>query len=105
MKDYNYNYHNGRYGSGSVIDESDQYNFQWGNSYRLEKGNISAGVDYQRQSIEPGGYTMTSKKKPSITQVFILQDNMHSSTLSMRKGQYVQITILNLTGTRHGNQV
>ncbi|ENR5394394.1 MULTISPECIES: TonB-dependent vitamin B12 receptor BtuB [Providencia] len=63
MKDYNYNYHNGRYGSGSVIDESDQYNFQWGNSYRLEKGNISAGVDYQRQSIEPGGYTMTSKKE------------------------------------------
>ncbi|AXH63626.1 TonB-dependent vitamin B12 receptor BtuB [Providencia huaxiensis] len=63
MKDYNYNYYNGRYGSGSVIDESDQYNFQWGNSYRLEKGNISAGVDYQRQSIEPGGYTMTSKKE------------------------------------------
>lgn len=63
MKDYNYNYHNGRYGSGSAIDESDQYNFQWGNSYRLEKGNISTGVDYQRQSIEPGGYTMTSKKE------------------------------------------
>ncbi|MGJ3355045.1 TonB-dependent vitamin B12 receptor BtuB [Providencia sp. Je.9.19] len=63
VKDYNYNYHNGRYGNGSALDESDQYNLQWGNNYRLEKGNISTGIDYQRQSIEPGGYTMTSKKE------------------------------------------
>lgn len=60
-KDYNYDPKYGQYGRYSNLDESKQYNLQWGNNYRLDKGNISAGVDYQRQSVEPGGYTMTSK--------------------------------------------
>ncbi|EFB70548.1 TonB-dependent vitamin B12 receptor [Providencia rustigianii DSM 4541] len=62
-KDYNYDPKYGQYAKFSNLDESKQYNLQWGNSYRLEKGNISAGIDYQHQSIEPSGYTMISEKQ------------------------------------------
>ncbi len=62
-KDYNYDPKYGQYGTFSNLDESKQYNLQWGNSYRLEKGNISTGIDYQRQSIEPSSYTMISEKQ------------------------------------------
>ncbi len=62
-KDYNYDPKYGQYGTHSNLDESKQYNLQWGNSYRLEKGSISTGIDYQRQSIEPSSYTMISKKQ------------------------------------------
>ncbi|HHR5883380.1 TPA: TonB-dependent vitamin B12 receptor BtuB [Providencia alcalifaciens] len=62
-KDYNYDPRYGQYGKFSNLDESKQYNLQWGNNYQLEKGNISAGIDYQRQSIEPSSYTMISQKQ------------------------------------------
>lgn len=62
-KDYNYDPKYGQYGKFSNLDESKQYNLQWGNSYHLEKGNISAGIDYQRQSVEPSSYTMISEKQ------------------------------------------
>lgn len=64
IKDYNYDPRHGQYGEFSNVDESSQYNLQWGNNYRLDKGNISAGVDYQYQSIEPG--TAMADKKHSV---------------------------------------
>ncbi|MER5152400.1 TonB-dependent receptor plug domain-containing protein, partial [Providencia stuartii] len=48
VKDYNFDPRQGQYASSSNLDESKQYNIQWGNNYRLDKGNISAGIDYQR---------------------------------------------------------
>lgn len=63
VKDYNFDPRQGQYGESSNLDESKQYNIQWGNNYQLDKGNISAGIDYQRQSIEPNGYAMISKKE------------------------------------------
>ncbi|OAT51634.1 TonB-dependent vitamin B12 receptor BtuB [Providencia heimbachae] len=62
-KDYNYDPKYGQYGTFSNLDESKQYNLQWGNNYLLDKGNISTGIDYQRQSIEPSSYTMISDKQ------------------------------------------
>ncbi|HGN1707755.1 TPA: TonB-dependent vitamin B12 receptor BtuB [Providencia rettgeri] len=62
-KDYNFDPRKGQYADSSNLDESKQYNIQWGNSYQLEKGSISAGVDYQRQSIEPSRYAMISEKQ------------------------------------------
>ncbi|MEQ5127982.1 TonB-dependent vitamin B12 receptor BtuB [Providencia alcalifaciens] len=62
-KDYNYDPRYGQYGLHSNLDESKQYNLQWGNNYQFGKGSLSTGVDYQRQSVEPGGYTNTSKKQ------------------------------------------
>lgn len=63
VKDYNFDPRQGQYASSSNLDESKQYNIQWGNNYRLDKGNISAGIDYQRQSIEPNGYALITKKE------------------------------------------
>lgn len=62
-KDYNFDPRKGQYADSANLDESKQYNIQWGNSYRLEKGSISVGVDYQRQSIEPSSYAMISEKQ------------------------------------------
>ncbi|GAB1440178.1 TonB-dependent vitamin B12 receptor BtuB [Providencia sp.] len=54
VKDYNYDPRHGPYGKGSRADDSKQYNIQWGNNYQLEHGTVSAGVDYQKQTIEAG---------------------------------------------------
>lgn len=42
-KDYNFDPRKGQYSESANLDESKQYNIQWGNSYLLDKGNISAG--------------------------------------------------------------
>ncbi|ENU1228053.1 TonB-dependent vitamin B12 receptor BtuB [Providencia rettgeri] len=62
-KDYNFDPRKGQYSESTNLDESKQYNIQWGNSYLLDKGNISAGIDYQRQSIEPSSYAMINEKQ------------------------------------------
>ncbi|WP_163773558.1 WbuC family cupin fold metalloprotein [Proteus mirabilis] len=51
-KDYNYISTNGRDGKGSSVDNSKQYNVQWGNTFLIPSGMISAGMDWQRQTIE-----------------------------------------------------
>lgn len=62
-KDYNFDPRKGQYSESANLDESKQYNIQWGNSYLLDKGNISVGIDYQRQSIEPSSYAMINEKQ------------------------------------------
>lgn len=51
VKDYNYSSEYGRYHDGSTLDDMDQRNIQWGNTYSLEHGQISAGVDWQQQRL------------------------------------------------------
>ncbi|MEI2267488.1 TonB-dependent vitamin B12 receptor BtuB [Erwinia sp. CGal63] len=53
-KDYNYSPDLGRYDSSATLDDSQQYNLQWGNNIALGNGSVSGGVDWQKQSIEPG---------------------------------------------------
>lgn len=56
-KDYNYSPAFGRYGSAATLDEAQQYNVQWGNTVQVGHGALSAGVDWQKQTSEPGtGY-------------------------------------------------
>ncbi|MCS2155591.1 TonB-dependent vitamin B12 receptor BtuB [Scandinavium sp. H11S7] len=56
-KDYNYDPNLGRYDSTAALDEVKQYNVQWANSVDVGHGNVGAGVDWQKQSTEPGtGY-------------------------------------------------
>ncbi len=61
-KDYNFYNPNGRYAQDSTLDDSKQYNVQWGNYLKVYKGGVSGGVDYLKQSIEPGT-AMTSKSE------------------------------------------
>ncbi|KNC10603.1 vitamin B12/cobalamin outer membrane transporter [Klebsiella sp. RIT-PI-d] len=59
-KDYNYDPHLGRYDSSATLDEIKQYNVQWSNTVDIGRGNIGAGVDWQKQSTEPGTNYVTN---------------------------------------------
>lgn len=50
-KDYNYASTQGLYHSGTTLDDMEQRNLQWGNSYRIGQGMISAGIDRQEQRL------------------------------------------------------
>lgn len=50
-KDYNYASTQGLYHSGTTLDDMEQRNLQWGNSYRIGQGTISAGLDWQEQRL------------------------------------------------------
>jgi outer membrane cobalamin receptor len=50
----------GRYDSTATLDEIKQYNVQWLNSVDVGHGNIGAGVDWQKQSTEPGTNYVTN---------------------------------------------
>ncbi|MGJ0129572.1 TonB-dependent vitamin B12 receptor BtuB [Pantoea sp. ARC607] len=53
-KDINYDPRNGRYGAASTFDDVTQYNLQWGNTLQLGQGALSAGIDWQKETTEPG---------------------------------------------------
>lgn len=50
-KDYNYASTLGLYQSGTTLDDMEQRNLQWGNTYRIGQGTLSAGVDWQQQKL------------------------------------------------------
>lgn len=52
--DYNYDPRYGPYSTSATLDDSSQYNVQWGNTLKLAHGMASAGVDWQEQTTEPG---------------------------------------------------
>ncbi|WP_391528116.1 TonB-dependent vitamin B12 receptor BtuB [Photorhabdus akhurstii] len=54
IKDYNFDPKYGRYDKSASLNDSDQYNLQWGNTFQLYQGMVSTGVDFQKQSIEAG---------------------------------------------------
>jgi len=53
-KDYNYSPGVGQYDASATLDDSQQYNVQWGNNIAVGNGSISGGIDWQKQTIEPG---------------------------------------------------
>ncbi|WJV62388.1 TonB-dependent vitamin B12 receptor BtuB [Pectobacteriaceae bacterium CE70] len=58
-KDYNYDPRYGRYDISATLDDIQQYNVQWGNTLQVGQGNISAGLDWQKQTTEPGTNFLT----------------------------------------------
>lgn len=52
--DRNYEASLGKYSSSSMLDVISQRNLQWGNSYRLENGMLSAGFDWREEQTKPG---------------------------------------------------
>ncbi|EPC5195768.1 TonB-dependent vitamin B12 receptor BtuB [Edwardsiella piscicida] len=61
IKDYNYGAVYGRFGTGSSLDDLQQYNLQWGNTYRFDSGMISAGADWQQQRLTSSDSTRTQR--------------------------------------------
>lgn len=70
-KDYNYDPNLGRYDSTATLDEVKQYNLQWANSVDVGHGNIGAGVDWQKQSTEPGTNYVTNGYDIRNTGIFL----------------------------------
>ena len=71
VKDYNYDPRYGKYGKGSRADDSIQYNVQWGNNYQFENGTVSAGVDYQKQTIEAGTSSLPNNESINNTGIYL----------------------------------
>ncbi|KFC00996.1 outer membrane vitamin B12 receptor [Trabulsiella guamensis ATCC 49490] len=56
-KDINYDPSKGRYADSATIDDVKQYTTQWLNTFTVGHGNISAGLDWQKQKTQAGtGY-------------------------------------------------
>ncbi|KFK91990.1 MULTISPECIES: TonB-dependent vitamin B12 receptor BtuB [unclassified Serratia (in: enterobacteria)] len=70
-KDYNYDPKYGRYSASSILDDSTQYNVQWGNHFRVAQGSISSGVDWQEQKLEPGTAYISDKKSQRNTGLYL----------------------------------
>lgn len=71
VKDYNFENRYGRYGDGATLDNSKQYFAQWGNNYRVGYGSINAGIDYQKQEMEPGTAMIADSKSISDTGLYL----------------------------------
>lgn len=70
-KDYNFDPRLGRYDSSATLDEIKQYNLQWTNSVDVGAGNVGAGVDWQKQSTEPGTNYVTDAYDQRNTGVYL----------------------------------
>ena len=70
-KDFNYDPHLGRYDSNATLDEIKQYNVQWANTVDVGQGNVGAGIDWQKQSTEPGTNYVTDGYDQRNTGVYL----------------------------------
>ncbi|MBI3309790.1 MAG: TonB-dependent receptor [Serratia liquefaciens] len=57
--------------ASATLDDSTQYNVQWGNTFQVANGNISTGVDWQDQKIEPGTAYITDSKSQRNTGLYL----------------------------------
>ncbi|TKI03421.1 TonB-dependent vitamin B12 receptor BtuB [Martelella alba] len=69
-KDYNYDPKYGPYSDSATLDDSDQYNVQWGNTLRIAHGTASAGLDWQKQTTEPGTDYLTDGHEQRNTGIY-----------------------------------
>ncbi|WP_213992551.1 TonB-dependent vitamin B12 receptor BtuB [Sodalis sp. dw_96] len=69
-KDYNYDPKYGPYSASATLDDSDQYNVQWGNTLHVTHGLVSAGMDWQKQTTEPGTDYLTEGYEQRNTGVY-----------------------------------
>ena len=81
-KDYNYDPRIGRYSDFSTLDNIEQYNLQWGNTFQLGRGAISAGIDWQKETTEPGTNYLSEGYEQRNTGVYLTgQRQLGSLTL------------------------
>ncbi|WP_337263201.1 MULTISPECIES: TonB-dependent vitamin B12 receptor BtuB [unclassified Serratia (in: enterobacteria)] len=81
-KDYNYDPKYGRHSASSTLDDTTQYNVQWGNNVQVAHGSISTGVDWQEQKLEPGTAYITDSKSQRNTGLYLTaQQQLDAVTL------------------------
>ncbi|KQN63358.1 TonB-dependent vitamin B12 receptor BtuB [Erwinia sp. Leaf53] len=69
-KDLNFDPAKGRYGPASTLDDVEQYNLQWGNTLAVGYGTVSGGVDWQKQTSEPGTNYVTAGQEQRNTGIY-----------------------------------
>lgn len=75
LKDYDFDPRKGRYDKSSLLKDSEQYNLQWGNTFKLDNGGISTGIDWNRQSIQPNHNFIAKKRSVDDTGLYITGQN------------------------------
>ncbi|WP_033569050.1 TonB-dependent vitamin B12 receptor BtuB [Dickeya undicola] len=55
----------GRYGDASSLDKMEQRNLQWGNTYCIGQGMLSAGLDWQQQKLFSEGVNFNTAVRES----------------------------------------
>ncbi|CRY41273.1 TonB-dependent vitamin B12 receptor BtuB [Yersinia enterocolitica] len=70
-KDYNFSSQYGRYGVATTLDNMDQRNVQWGNTYSFESGTLSAGLDWQQQRLTSSSQTISDTYKRDNTGLYL----------------------------------
>lgn len=75
-KDYNYSPDLGRYDPSATLDDSKQYNVQWGNNFAVGNGSVSGGVDWQKQTIEPGTAYVNDSREVTNTGLYATAQQM-----------------------------
>lgn len=70
-KDYNYDPRKGQYAISSSLDDSEQYNLQWGNTFKVAQGTVSAGADWQDQQIKPGTASVSRERSQRNTGIYL----------------------------------
>ncbi|NKI73045.1 TonB-dependent vitamin B12 receptor BtuB [Dickeya sp. CFBP 2040] len=81
-KDLNFDPVNGRYGPASTMDDVQQYNLQWGNVVAVGTGTVSSGVDWQKQTSQPGtNYVVAGHEQRNVGIYATAQQKIQSVTL------------------------
>lgn len=81
-KDLNFDPVKGRYGAASTLDDVQQYNLQWGNTLAVGNGTVSGGVDWQKQTSEPGTNYVAAGQEQRNTGIYATtQQKLGSVTL------------------------
>ncbi|MGG6100730.1 TonB-dependent vitamin B12 receptor BtuB [Pantoea allii] len=62
-KIYNYVGADGRYADSNTLDDMEQRNLQWGNAFAIGYGTVSAGLDWQRQTLSSVGQLFSGQPR------------------------------------------
>ncbi len=81
-KDYNYASTLGLYNVGTSLDDMTQRNLQWGNSFVVGQGTISAGIDWQQQELTSSDtFTADTYKRDNTGYYLTAQQHVKTVTL------------------------
>ncbi|WP_121574135.1 TonB-dependent vitamin B12 receptor BtuB [Brenneria alni] len=55
----------GRYGADHSLDDMEQRNLQWGNTFAIAQGTVNAGIDWKQQKLTSGGVSFNTGARES----------------------------------------
>ncbi|MCK8566167.1 TonB-dependent vitamin B12 receptor BtuB [Yersinia ruckeri] len=70
-KDYNYSSQYGRYEVATTLDDMEQRNLQWGNTYSFKNATLSAGLDWQQQRLSSSNTTISDTYQRDNTGLYL----------------------------------